>query len=133
MDVIIYWQKCSCVLSFGIKYILQDASSKIKDKSLTHNIFRIQSDDSILCGFYCITLEYMTARKTLLNYTNLFFPNDYQQNDKIRYKYFKDKHGKKNLSPDVWVKKIDETRNDVLEEIKQWFNEWKAYHQRFKF
>ena len=49
----------------------------MKDKSITCNVFRIQDDDSIMCGFYCITLiEYMLARKTLLHYTNLFSPKD---------------------------------------------------------
>ena len=33
--------------SFGMEHILQVALSKIKDKSITHNIFRIQYDDSI--------------------------------------------------------------------------------------
>ena len=33
--------------SFGIKYIPQEVLSKIKDKFITHNIFRIQSVDSI--------------------------------------------------------------------------------------
>ena len=42
-----------------------------------HNIFRIQDNDSIMCGFYCIALiEYMVAGKTLLDYTNLLSPND---------------------------------------------------------
>ena len=31
----------------------------------------MQDNDSIMCGFYCITLiEYMTAGTTLLDYTN---------------------------------------------------------------
>ena len=61
--------------SFGIKYVPQE---KIKYKSITHNIFRIQDDDSLMCGFYCIAfIEYMIAGKTLLDYTNLFSPNDY--------------------------------------------------------
>ena len=41
--------------SFGTEYIPQEVLSKIKDKSITYNIFRIQSDDSIMCGFYCET------------------------------------------------------------------------------
>ena len=42
-----------------------------------------------MCGFYCIAfIEYMITGKTLLGYTILFFPNDYQKNDKIIYKYF---------------------------------------------
>ena len=58
--------------SFGIEYIPQEVLSKIKDKSTMHNILRIQNDDSIMSGFYCIALiEYMLAGKTLLDYTNL--------------------------------------------------------------
>ena len=48
-----------------------------------------------MCRFYCIAFtEYMLAGKTLLDYTNLFSPNDYKKNDKIIYKYFKDKYGR---------------------------------------
>ena len=51
-----------------------------KDKSVTHNIFRIQDNDSIMCWLYCIAfIEYMLSGKTLLNYTNLFSPNDYKK------------------------------------------------------
>ena len=81
--------------SFGIEYIPQEVLNKIKDKSITHNIFKIQDNDSIMCGFYCITfIDYMLAGKTLLDYTNLFSPNDYEKNDKIIYKYFTDKYVK---------------------------------------
>ena len=37
----------------------------------------------------------MIAGKTFLDYTNLFSRNDYKNNDKIIYNYFKYKHGKK--------------------------------------
>ena len=40
--------------SFGIEYIPQEVINKIEDKSITHNIFRIQDNESIMCGFYCI-------------------------------------------------------------------------------
>ena len=33
--------------------------------------------------------------KILLDYTNLFYSNNYQKNGKIIYKYFKDKYGKR--------------------------------------
>ena len=65
---------------FGTEYIPQEILSKIKNKSISHNIFRIQSDDSVMCEFYCVALiEYMIERKTLLDYTNLFSPNDYKK------------------------------------------------------
>ena len=54
--------------SFGIEYIPQEVLHKIKDKSITHNIFGIQDNESIMCRFYCIAfIEYMLARKTLLD------------------------------------------------------------------
>ena len=40
----------------------------------------------------------MIARKTLLDYTDFFSPNDYEKNDKIIYKYFKDKYGRRSKS-----------------------------------
>ena len=80
---------------FGIEYIAQEVLNKIKDKSITHNIFRIQDNDSIMCVFYYIALiEYILARKTLLDYAKLFSPNDYKKNDEIIHKDFKDKYVK---------------------------------------
>ena len=70
-----------------------------------------------MCGFYCIAFkEYMIAVKILLDYTNLFSPGDYQKNEKIIYKYFKEKYGKKNLvSLDFTLKNLDETRNCLFD------------------
>ena len=48
-----------------------------------------------MCGFYCIVfIEFMLAGKTLLDYTNLFSPNDYKKNSKVKYKCFKEKYVK---------------------------------------
>ena len=102
--------------SFGIKYIPLDVVNKFKHKLITHNIFRIQDKESITCGFYCIAvIEYVLAGKTLLGYTNLFSPNDYKKNDKIIYKHFKVKYGR---SIQLRLRKIDETRNYLSDEIK---------------
>ena len=63
---------------------------------------RIQDNDYIMYGFFCIVfMEYMLAGKLLLNYANLFSPNDYKKNDKIIYKYFKGKYVKSR----VYIKK----------------------------
>ena len=71
-----------------------------------------------MSGFYCIAfIEYMLPGKTLLGYTNLFSPNDYQKNDKLIYKYFKDKNGRRS-SLEFRLRKSDETRNYLLDEIK---------------
>ena len=45
--------------SFGIEYVPQEVLNKIRAKSITHNIFRMQNNESIMCGFYCIAfIEY---------------------------------------------------------------------------
>ena len=40
--------------SFGIWFIPLEVLRKIKGKSITHNIFRIQDNESVMFGFYCI-------------------------------------------------------------------------------
>ena len=46
----------------------------------------------------------MLEGKALSDYTNLCSPNDYKKNDKIIYKYFKDKYDRRSKSR-VQIKK----------------------------
>ena len=79
--------------SFGVKYIPEEVLSKMKDKVIAHNIFRIRDDESIICGFYCIAfIGYILVGKMLLDDTKLFFRNDNKKNDKIICKYIRDKY-----------------------------------------
>ena len=58
------------------------------NKNIIINIDRIQAYNSIMHGYFFIGfLDFMLKAKTLLEYTNLFFPNKYKKNDKI-LKYF---------------------------------------------
>ena len=42
-----------------------------------------------MCEYFCVGfIDFMLKSKSLLDYTNLFSPNDYQKNDKIILKYF---------------------------------------------
>ena len=42
-----------------------------------------------MCGYFCIGfIDFTLKGKMLLDYRNLFSPNDYEKNDKIRLKYF---------------------------------------------
>ena len=61
-------------------------------------------------------MEYMLRGKTLLDYTNLFFSKDYKKNDKIIYKYLKTNMAEE-ASLQLKLRKVDETRNYLLEEI----------------
>ena len=50
---------------------------------------RVQGYDSIMCGNFCIGfIDFMLKGKSLLHYTNIFSPNDYEKNNKIILKHF---------------------------------------------
>ena len=76
--------------SFSIEHIPNEISKFIGNKNIKSNIFRLQAYDSIMCGYYCIEfINYMLKGKTLLDYTNLFSPNDFKKNDRIIKRIFK--------------------------------------------
>ena len=76
--------------SFGIEHIPSEINKFIGNKNIKSNIFRLQAYDSIMCGYYCIEfINYMLKGKTLLDYTNLFSPNDFKKNDQIIKRIFK--------------------------------------------
>ena len=76
--------------SFGVEHIPQEIKAFINsNKNITTNIFRIQAYDSIMCGYFCIGfIDFMLARKTLTEYTNLFSANNFKKNDDIILNYF---------------------------------------------
>ena len=42
-------------------------------------------------GYFCIGfIDFMFAGKTLIDYTNMFSPYDFNKNDSIIFSYFKD-------------------------------------------
>ena len=58
----------------------------IGNKNIITNTYRIQAYNSIMCGYFCIGfIDFMLKGKSLLGYTNLFSPNDYEKNNKIKY------------------------------------------------
>ena len=68
--------------SFGIEHIPKEIKKFIGNKDIKAYIFRLQADDLIMCGYFYIKfINYMIKGKTLLEYTNLFSPNDFKKND----------------------------------------------------
>ena len=65
---------------------------KLKNSGVTNvitNIYRTQACDLIMCVYVCIEfIDFILKGKSLLDYTNLFSPNNYEKNDKIILKYF---------------------------------------------
>ena len=84
------------MIVFGIELIPKEINKFIdnnnnnNNNNIESNIFRLQAYDSIMCGYFCIEfINYMLKGKTLLDFTNLFSPNDFKKNDQVIKRIFK--------------------------------------------
>ena len=60
----------------------------IGNKNIITNIYRIQENGLILCGYFCIGfIDFMLEGRSLLDYTSLISFNEYKQNDTVILKY----------------------------------------------
>ena len=74
----------TCFDRFGVEHIPKEIKKFKGNKNIITNIHRMQAYDSIMCGYFCIGfIDFILKGKSLLDYTNLFSPNDYEKNDKI--------------------------------------------------
>ena len=84
--------------SFGVEHIPKEIRAFIinnnnnnnnNNTNIIINIFRIQAYDSTMCGYFCIEfIIFMLAGKALTEYTNLFSPKNFKENDDIILNYF---------------------------------------------
>ena len=76
--------------SFGVEYVPKEIKRFIGLKSIKTNIFRIQADNSITCGYFFIGfIDFMFAGRRLIDFTSLFSPYYFKKNDDIISSYFK--------------------------------------------
>ena len=76
--------------SLGVEQVPKEIKRFIGHKDIKTNIFRIQAYNSIMCGCFCIEfIDFMFANKTLIDFTSLFSPYNFEKNDKIILKCFK--------------------------------------------
>ena len=77
--------------SFGVEHIPEAIKKFIGHRNTKANMCHVQANNSIMCGYFCIGfIDFMLAGKTLIDYTNLFSPDDFNKNDSIILSYFKD-------------------------------------------
>ena len=88
---LLYFVKTKVVYfdSFGVEHIPEEIKEFIGNKNIKANIFRVQANNSVICGYFCIEfIGFILAGKKLTDYTNLFFPHDFDKNDQIIASYF---------------------------------------------
>ena len=70
--------------SFGVEHVPKEIKRFIGHKNTKTNILRIQADDSIMCGYFCIGfIDFALAGRSLIDFTSLFSPYDFTKNDDI--------------------------------------------------
>ena len=77
--------------SFGVEHIPKEIKEFIGNRNIKANIFWVQANNSVMCGYFCIGfIDFMLAGKNLIDFTNLFSPYNFDKNDQIILSYFKD-------------------------------------------
>ena len=77
--------------TFGVEHIPEKIKEFIGNKNMRANIFRVQVNNSVMCGYFCIAfIDFMLAGKKLTDFTTLFSPYDCHKNGNIILRYFKD-------------------------------------------
>ena len=72
------------------EFVDRPLSSASQNKNIKANIFRLQANHSVMCGYFYIGfIDFMLAGKKLSDYTTLFSPRDFKKNDDIILPYFK--------------------------------------------
>ena len=50
--------------SFGGEYVPEETKKIVENKNIIPNIFRVQANDSIMCGYFCIgSIDFMLSGK----------------------------------------------------------------------
>ena len=72
--------------SFGVEHVPGEMFLKrfLRNKNVIANIFRVQANNSVMCGYFCIGfIDFMLAGRKLNDFTSLCSPHDIEKNDKV--------------------------------------------------
>ena len=77
--------------SFDVEHAFEEIKEFIGNNNIKVNMFRVQSNNSIVCSYFCIGfIDFMLAGKKLADFTSFFSPYDFEKNGSIILSYFKD-------------------------------------------
>ena len=77
--------------SFGLEYVTEEVKEFVANNNIKANIFRVQANNSVMCGYFCIGfIDFMLVGKKLRDFATLFSPYDFDKNDNKILSYFKD-------------------------------------------
>ena len=75
--------------SFGVEHIPKEIKKLINNENIIANIFRIETYDSVMCGYFCIGfINFMFKGNSLTGFSDLFSSNNLKKNDDIILNFF---------------------------------------------
>ena len=76
---------------FGVEHVPEEIKKFVGNKNIVTIIFRVQANNSVICGYCCIGfIDFMLAGKKLTDFTSMFSLYNFDKNDNIILSYFKD-------------------------------------------
>ena len=84
--------------SFGVEHVPEEIKELIGNKNIKANIFWVQANNSIMCGYFCIGfIDFMLACKKLTDFTSMFsqlilltcFLHEWQYNSQLFQRWMK--------------------------------------------
>ena len=77
--------------SFGVEHVREEIKEFVGNKNIIANIFRVQANNSVMCGYFCIGfIDFMLADKKLTDFTISFSSHDFEKSCDRILSYFKD-------------------------------------------
>ena len=59
--------------TFGVEHVPEETEEFIGNKDIRANIFRVQANNSVFCGYFCIGfIDFMLTGKKITDFTSLF-------------------------------------------------------------
>ena len=66
--------------SFGVEHVHEELKEFIGNKIIIANVFRVQANNLIMRGYFCIGfIDFVFAGKKLTDFTSLFSPYDFKK------------------------------------------------------
>ena len=65
--------------SFDVEHVPEEIKEFIGNKNIKANIFRVQANNSVMCGYFCIGfIDFMLSGKKRTDFTRSFSPYDFE-------------------------------------------------------
>ena len=77
--------------SFGVEHVPEEIKEFVENKNIIANIFRVQANNSVMCGYFCIRfIGFMFAGRRLTDFSGLFSSYNFDKYEEIILSCFKD-------------------------------------------